>query len=107
MKKIMMSIGVSVILLGSLTMAFAGTGVDVTGNFVNISEESIETRLELKQEWIQSKVESGEITQEEADAWLERLENCDGNRTQMMKGLFSKGGCSGQGRGMMRGFNRQ
>ncbi|HAS72946.1 MAG TPA: hypothetical protein DCS67_02245 [Clostridiales bacterium UBA8960] len=129
MKKIIILLSVSILILGTMALSFADalfSPAKIFGDLVGLSEqEAYDVRLESgksfgqlaedygvydafvasahesKIAYIEGLVEKGELTREEADLIIERLENCDGSLKG--NGLFGKG----LGRGMMgQGFGQ-
>lgn len=126
MKKTLVILAVVILAMGTMALSFAGSlfspaeiYADLTGTTVDeayaLKLETGKTFGELAEEagvyeafrdathankvaWINEKVENGELTEEEAAQIIENLENCTGDQSGMMRGLFSQNG-TGTGRG--------
>ena len=77
-----------------------------------VSDEFKAAMLENKKAILEQRVKDGVLTQEQADAILERMEtniaNCDGTGAMMGNGIGKGAGCGfglGNGQGMMRNGN--
>lgn len=135
MKKTFVILAVIILAMGTMALSFAGSRfgpaeiyADLTGTteeaayalkletgktFGELAEEAgvydafREATHANKVAWINEKVASGELTEEEAAQLIENLENCTGEKTSMMKGLFGQNGtgkgCGGTGLGNAQG----
>lgn len=68
--------------------------------FVNERQEFHEENLQYRKEELKKALDSGEITQEEYDKWLEHFNYMDDFHKENGFGA----GCGGRGMGMMRGM---
>lgn len=120
MKKMILSLGLGVIMLGTAGLAFANNSphqmAEVYANLADMTTE--EARLERQESmqpfgklakergfyeqfktealqskiaWIENKVSTGEITQSEADELISSLKNCDGTKSDTLKNAFQMG----------------
>ncbi len=129
-------VALTVLVVGASTaFAFGGTSnYDTLQNLTGLSDEEITAEREAgnrmgdiardkgvfdafqakKIDTVKDLVKEGELTQEEGDAIIERLEDCDGTGSNRENGLcptegmriFSRGQGQGQGRGMGQGRGR-
>lgn len=125
MKKMLITLMVGILILGTMALSFADavfSPAKIFGDLIGKTEEEAydirlesgksfgqlaeeygvyeefsASALEAKKAYIESLVEKGELTREEADRILENIENCDGTMRGLNKGVFGKG----LGRGMM------
>jgi len=132
MKKTLMVLTIGILVLGTMAMSFADSAfgpAQIYANLKGITEEqAYDLRLEtgktfgtLAQEngiydeflaaslaakttYINGLVASGDLTQDEADAILDNLANCDGTQQHLNRGIFGQG--NGTGQGMMNGQGR-
>ena len=110
MKKVLL-LGTMVLTIGATTAtAFAAAPVTTTGSIDAASLEELKAqRLELKKEILSDRVESGLITQDQADEFITQMEErqavCDGTGSAGMGRRLGAGmGGNGQGRGQGQGF---
>lgn len=133
MKKTFVILAVVILAMGTMALSFAGSRFSPAEIYADLTGTTEEAAYALKLEtgktfgelaeaagvydafreathankvaWINEKVASGELTEEEAAQIIENLENCTGDRSQsgMMKGLFGRNGtgkgCDGTGLG--------
>lgn len=125
MKKTLIALLVGILILGTMALSFADSvfsPAKIFGDLIGkteeeaydirlesgksfgqlaedygVYEEFAASALEAKKAYIESLVEKGELTREEADRILENIENCDGTGRGLNRGTFG----SGFGRGMM------
>lgn len=127
MKSIFIILTVVILAMGTMVTSFAGSRLNPAEIYADLTRTTEEAAYALKLEtgktfgelakeagvyeafqeaahakkvaWINEKVASGELTEEEAAQIIANLENCTGERSNMMKGLFGQNG-TGKGCGM-------
>lgn len=125
MKKTLVVMLVSVMLLGTMSVAFADASWGPASIFANLKDVTVEEAFELKQEsgltfgelakeqdvyeefkaaalearksMINQLVLEGKITEEKAQEILDAFENCDGTQTHVMRGTGLFGQRNGDG----------
>lgn len=102
--------------VGAMVLTISATGVTAFAATSDTESDSTEAtcprfssmtqaeRLELKKDRLEAKVEAGQLTQDEADAIIEAIEenqaNCDGSGTERIgQKMGAKFGSEGRGQG--------